>query len=210
MAKSAWITDAELEAYLAGIGVATVPDGITLADEIDAAVEAFEEIAGFSPFLQDANAANFTFDPSRRDFLDLKTYFMTVVSVTRDTSLMVEGEDYWLKPNAGAPFTHLRTRDAWSGDPQSIVINGKRGYSATIPTRLWNAVRDYAAANVYRMAVSAGTANLGAKTEISQKDVTLKFAGGSSAMGQDTASKLKNDAMGVFMTFRKLTFGGSS
>lgn len=208
MAKSAWPTGVELTTYLGGLGVSTIPAGIIAADEVLAAVEAFEEIAGFSPFLQDAAAANFTFDPPRRDWLDLGTYFMTIVSVTRDGSTMTLATDYWTRPNTGAPFNSLALNGAWCGDPQTIVVNGKRGYSATIPERLWNAVRDYAAAKVYAAAVAAGTVNLGAKTEIKQKDVTLKFAGGSSAMGQDTASKLKADAESVFYSFKRLSLGG--
>lgn len=208
MAKTDWITDEELGEYLAGIGVATVPAGIELEDEIAAAIEEFERIAGFSPFLQDENSGEYAYDPSRRDFMDLKCYFMTVESVSIDGAEQEEGLDYWLRPNSGAPYTNITTRGAWRGDPQSIVVTGKKGYSATIPVRLWNAVRDFAAAGVYQAATVAGTASLGPKTEIKQDDVTIKFAGGSSAMGQDSASRMRAGAVAVFESYRKLTIGG--
>jgi hypothetical protein len=209
MAKTAWPNTTELTNALTGLGVTSIPTGVTLQDELDAAVEMLEELSGQSPFLIEDAAADFLLDPSRRTFLDLRSRWPSITSVSIDGTAQTANEDYWAKPYGG-PYTSLEFLAAVvsNGEPHSVTVNGKRGYAATIPLRAWNAVLDYAAGKVYEKAAMSGAVSSGAVSRIKQDTVDIQFAGGSLAAGQDTASKLMNNAKQVMMSFRTPTFGG--
>lgn len=206
MAKTAWPTTAELTNRLTGLGVTSIPTGVTLQDEIDKAVEMLERESHQSPFLAESTAADFKYDPTRSNIVDLRGEWFTIVSVTVDGTALTVNEDFWLRPFNG-PYTSIEFNTVQFGDPFTIVVNGKRGVGSNIPLRAWGAVLDYAAGGVYRTASNAGTVATGSVKRIKQDSVEVEYAGGSSAMRQDTASILQDEAIGVFRSFRKLGVG---
>lgn len=208
MAKTAWPDTTELTNALTGLGVTSIPTGVTLQDELDAAVEMLEELSGQSPFLVQDDDADYLIDPSRRTFLDLRGRWVSIESVSIDGTAQTANEDYWAKPYGG-PYTSLEFLAAVvsSGEPQSVTVNGKRGYAATIPLRAWNAVLDYAAGKVYEKAAMSGAVKSGSVTEIRQDTVGIKFSGSGSG-SMSTGDKLMADAKKAMMSFRTPTFGG--
>lgn len=209
MAKTAWPTTTELTNRLTGLGVASTPTGVTLQDEIDAAVGVLERITGQKPFLVESAAADYLYDPTRRTNLALGTRWVSIDSVSISGDAQTENDDYYLKPYGG-PYTRIEFLMPLVSDgyPLSVTVNGKRGYAATIPVEIWNAVLDYAAGRVYKTAAMAGTVALGAVTEIRQDTVDIKYAGGSAAMGQDTGSRLMDNATKIMSGYARASVGG--
>lgn len=198
MAKTEWISPDQLTAYLEGLGVASIPVGVTLQDEIDAAVAELHRAIGFTPYLASASSAS-DFNPPRTRTLFLGKPYQTITDVKIGKSASSAGSsltdqvDYWPKPSAG-PFTRIEFRDSQYGDPESIEVTGVAGVSTEIDARIWNAVRDMAAAGVYRAATMGGTA-IGTPSEIEQGPVTLKLAGSGK---ESAAEQLETRAMAVF------------
>ncbi len=139
--------------------------------------------------------------------LDLRGTFTEIDEVRVDGALWVNGTDYWPKPDGG-PYSSLDLYTSFENDPLTITVEGKKGYSAMVPDDVYDAILDYASGEVYEIASFAGTVAIGPRTEIEQDDVKWKFAGGSQAQGQDTASKLRDRAEKVFARYRRLNFGG--
>jgi hypothetical protein len=206
-AKTAWPTNTELTAYLPTIGVtATIPTA-TQDDSIAEALNVAARELGFWPYLAEDTAQDYLLDPPRRSWLDLRANFFSIVSVELDGTALTINEDFWPTP-ADGPYTGLELATPWCGDPQTITVNGKRGVSDVIPDDLYRAVLRYAAGAIYEEQMMAGTVALGPVVEVEQRDMRKKFAGGSAAQGQDTASKLKNGAISVFRSYRKPGIGG--
>lgn len=211
MSKTAWPTEEEVTSRLTGLGVTSIPTGVTLQDEIDGAVEALQKATGRNPFLVQDTAADYKFDPTRNTFMSLQNRWVSITSITVADVVLTEDTDYWLKPYGG-PYTSVEFATALisDGTPLSVTVNGKRGYSATVPVEVWNAVMDYAAANVYETAAQAGTVNSGSVTKIKQDTVELTFGSSSSgSSGQSTADSLRAKAMAVFAKYAHIGFGGS-
>lgn len=206
MAKTAWPTTTELTNRLTGLGVTTIPTGVVLQDEIDKAVAVLEQVSGQSPFLMEDSAGVFKYSPPSSDWLDLKGRWATITEVSVDGEVQVENTDYYLLPYDG-PYRMIRFCGNLTGDPLTVSVTGKRGYSDTIPLDVWLAVLDYAAATVYETAQASGAVMTGPVSEIQQDSVKLKFAGGSMAEGASTANRLKDEAQRVFVSKRTLSVG---
>lgn len=209
MAKTAWPTTTELTNRLTGLGITTLPTGLALQDEIDAAVEMLEQESGQRPFKEESAAGTFELDPERRTFLDLRSRWTDIDSVEIDGDAVTAGEDYWAYPVDG-PYMWLEFTRAsvMTGLPQTIAVEGKRGYAVNIPLTVWLAVLDYAAGSIYKTAAAVGTVSAGAISEIQQDSVRLKYAGASTAAGQDTASKLMDSAVETFRRYKRPQIGG--
>ncbi len=203
MAKSAWPTTSELSEYLTGFGIASVPAGVSLQDELDAAVDAMRRYLGRT-YLQ-ASSASKDYNPPRTGTLDLGGVFTAITSVKVGKSnssagtALTDQVDYWPKP-FGGPYTYIEFRDAQYGEPESIEVTGTPGESATIPVDLWKAVRDFAASSVYGVASIAGTVTPQA-SKIKQGPVDIEFRGSSSKVSTD--QQLMNAALSVFKSYRR-------
>jgi hypothetical protein len=209
MAKTAWPTDTELTDRLNGLGVTAIPDGVDLEFEVEQAVEMLERESGISPFLADASAVTYNYDPTRSNILDLRFPWFEIDSVTVDGTALTLNEDYWLHP-INAPFRSIEFNQVLFGEPQTVVVAGKRGMGANIPARAWAAVLDYAAGSVHRVASMAGTVDMGEVKRLKQGTVEWEFGGSGSGSDQDTASKLQNAAITVFRSFRRMGVGNYS
>lgn len=209
MAQTDYPDDTALTAWLTGLGVTSIPSGIDLQDQIDAAVEELERISGQSPFLVQALNADFKFDPSRTTQLNLRSRWVSIATVTVAGDAKTEDTDFWLKPYGG-PYTYIEFDDALisDGQPLSITVNGKRGYASELPQRVYDALLNYAAGSVMRASVIAGTTAIGPKRRIKQDSVEIEYAGGSSAQGQDSASVLQERARAVFASVRSVRVMG--
>jgi hypothetical protein len=210
MAKTSWPTSADVLAYLDTLGVSQIPQGINLDDEVAAAVLALEAYADISPFLA-GEPASYDFNAPRTSRLDLGSPFATITSVcvgksaTSDGSALADQVDYWPKP-FGGPYTSIEFRDIQYGEPESVCVTGRRGYSITVPLDAWNAVRDMAAAGVYRLASMGGTVALGPASRVKQGGVDIEFSGSRSAMSTD--ERLRAAAEEVFKRYRRPTAVG--
>lgn len=158
--STSWITSTELESYLDGLGVSTIPGGITLADEIQAAADEWEAATGYLPFIVEGSDSTIRLSPGCSSLLDLRTGYVSITSVSvgagpSDTGTAITlGTEYWLRPQGAAsdskPYNFIQFAYYGGGEENSIIVVGKRGYAATIPAMAWNAVRDRAAASVVR------------------------------------------------------------
>lgn len=207
MAKTVWPITSELTSRLTGLGVSATPTGIALQDMIDMAVEQASLQTG-RQFIVDAADVEKVFDPPYTEYLDLKGDWNSVTSVEiGDTTLTIE-EDYWLVPPA-APHTSVTLASHWTLTPQTVTVTGKRGIG--IPTAVWLAVLDYAAAMVLQTSIGVGSSVAGPVTEIKQDSVTLKYGSGSSSSGGSAgtlAEQLKASAEDVFKRYQRLSVGG--
>lgn len=207
MPLTSWPSTAELDSRLSGLGVASFPAGLDKQRCIDAAVDMLEQVSGQKPFLIEAAAADWSFDPSRRDEIVLNGRWPEIDSVTLDGGTLTLGEQYWLQPYGG-PYTSVKFLTPFTGLPQSLVVNGKQGYADEIPPTAWEAVLDYACVRPVRAAVQAGTITPGGVSEIDQGTVKLKFgtsSGSSASMTLD--QQLEQGALKVFAGFRSFRAG---
>ncbi len=155
---TAWITSSELTSYLNSLGVTTMPSGIDLDDEVQAAIDQFEAETGYIPFLAETVDSTTLYDPNGTEMLDLLSGYVSITSVSVGVPLGGSGTEvdegsYWFGwPSSPAsrsqPIQFLRFVSPQYGDPGSIAVVGKRGFGSTIPQRAWNAVRDMAASSV--------------------------------------------------------------
>lgn len=205
MAKSAWITPAELTAYLTGLGLSSIPAGITLQDEIDGAVAVFEKILGISPYLAIASDS-YDYSPPRSAFLDLGGSFTAITVIKTGKSLtdagtaQTEGQDYWLRP-FGGPYTSVELSSREYGDPDSIEVTGTKGVTANIAVDLWNGVRDYAAAGVLEMGVATGLVTQGPVSRVKQGGLDVEVGNGSKTAPY--YESLRDRSLKVFKSYRR-------
>ena len=152
MSKTAWITEPELATYLAALGVAR-PAGVTLTDVIAAVVSEWERRTGWSPFVAESTASVATFAATDGNgILRLPSGYTSITSITVDGLAMTSGLDYAVWPETQTPISRVQFRGCVQTAPPSIVVTGKRGWGATIPDDVWQAVRARAAYAVNAMA----------------------------------------------------------
>lgn len=145
---SAYPTLAELTARMEAEGL-TVPSNAQ--NRIYAAIERWEGLTGFKPFLGATSATARTFDPpSTNEYLNFDGGFWAITSVVCDGDTLTETDDYDLLPlNAAAddrPWTALRFRRHMGSKLASIVVTGKRGYAEELPYEVYEAIMDGAIA----------------------------------------------------------------
>lgn len=175
-----WPTETEMTAYLGGLGV-TVPAGIDLEAEVAAAVEKLNEVCG--GLFQEGVEADFDYLQPRSHTLILGRYFTAITSITyKDSGDTIPVSSYRPLP-LGGPFTRIEFLGRMTGS-DLLVVEGNPGVTADIPQRVWNAVRDYAAASVM------GKTPAGLASSIDQGDIAVKYAqgvtmGGSLMVGAD-------------------------
>lgn len=202
MSKSAWPNVAEVTSRLEGLGVTVIPAGISVQDEIDAAIACLHRAIGFSPFLA-GSETTYDYDAPRSFTLLLGAPFFTVTGVKINKSNdyagddLTEGIDYWLKPGVPYGWIDLATRQY--GDDQSIEVTGKKGVTDDIPVDLWNAVRDYAAASVLEVAVGTGAVMAGPVSNVRQGAVSVDFG----TKSEPLYVTLRDKSLEVFKAYKR-------
>lgn len=197
---AAYPTTAEAEAYVSSLNLGLTAAQITallMATKIDAAIDAFESLVGWSPFLAAGADSSRRYDPpgpqaSRAPWalyrgggkrLDLDggltaapTALVTGYSATEPGTTLTLETDYFLWPaNAaakGQPYTAIEFNASQSGMPQSIRITGRFGYSQTVPDDVFQAILQYAASLA---AAQMGAIISGGVVEWREKDITEKY-----------------------------------
>lgn len=209
MAKNAWPTAAEVQSFLEGLGVSTIPPGVDLDGQVAEAVGAFHRIAMVKAYLAEESAA-FDFNPPRTRLLDLGHPFFAVSDVKVGKSASDAGSSitdqiaWWGKP-FGGPYRYIEFRDAQYGEPESLEVTGRRGVTDDIPVDLWNAVRNHAAGGVYRFATITGVVTAGVPKRIKQGGVEIQYgssSSGSSGSSSNFADGLQEAAEAVFRRHR--------
>lgn len=165
---SAYPAATAVSAYVAGAGV-SVPTGFTSAmfdTHAYAAVNEWERLTDYRPFLAAMAAVSLYFDPPgpnrttelrggyQRLVLDRG---FTVISEVRsgitvdDTAgtVLTAGTDYRLwpvnAPSDSQPYTCIDFIAVQRGEPNSVKVTGTAGYSATINAEVYQAVLELAA-----------------------------------------------------------------
>lgn len=209
MSKSAWPTTTELTDRLTGLGVTTIPTGVSLQDELDGAVAALHRAIGYSPYLAGVSAS-YDYTPPRSFTLLLGGPFFTVTGVktnkTNDYAgdALTEGVDYWLK--GLGPYSYIEFETRQYGDPNSIEVTGQRGATDDIPVDLWKAVLDYAAAGVMEQSVGTGQTTAGPMTSVKQGAMSVSFA----SQTEPLFETLRKKALGTFAGYKRTVLVGAS
>lgn len=211
---SAWPTNTELTNYLTGLGF-SAPSGITVADEITAAVTQWEMDVKWSPW-KEVTSGSIYLDPNNSDVLLLPKPYTAITEVKIGVNAplsvagtaLTEGSGYFkmsLKPgDSTKPIIGLKFTSIITGQVQSIKVTGTAGYQATIDQAVWGAVRDLAAAKIIKLAQIKAASDLsdagaGALTEIKQENVTLKF---DNSEASSTVSRLMANYEAIVAAYR--------
>ena len=180
----------DVQALLTSLGL-TVPSGYSLDDAASAAVEQWERLTGWTPFLQDASATARYFDPPGTPapgrgygpfggsrMLPLRAGIVSqsaITSVVANGRTLASGTDYRLGPlNALAnkrPYSRIEFTVPIFGQASSIVITARWGGYASVPQEVFNAIRRQAASD---LAVDRSTGGLSSGiVQLKDDDVSI-------------------------------------
>lgn len=213
---SGWISNTDLATYLTGLGF-TAPSGITVADEITAAVDQWEKDTRWDPWDEDASTTLYL-TPNDQDTIFLPKPFTAITEVKSGVNVplsiagtvLTEGSAWFplsvIPGDTTKPIYAIRFSSRQSGAVDSISVTGTPGYQATIDQRVWQAVRDLAAALIIekaqiKAAAALSIAGAGALTEIKQENVTLKFDGSEMA---GTAARLRSSYDSAVKVYKRM------
>lgn len=152
MSKSAYPTEADLQAFLIAAGIsAEAPSGV--GTYASGAAEEWEMKTGYKPFLADSADSTEYFDgPAPSCYLDLRGGYVSITSLATgitatDTTGTVQtvNSDYF-PVYSGDTIVGIDFNAPLFGK-RTIKIVGKRGYSASIPDEVYNAILQKAAAD---------------------------------------------------------------
>jgi hypothetical protein len=160
---NAWPTVADLTTFegFAGFDVST-RGNTYLQDAIDAAVEEWEKITLFEPFLIPSNATATLerLDPPGGRILRLPNGYVEVEEVRIGVAkgeagdLQEEEEDYFLGPSSapgkGKPYLEIEFTREPRGRPRSLSVKGIAGYTRNLTKDVWEAVLQGAAADLVK------------------------------------------------------------
>lgn len=209
MSKTAWPTVQEVTDRLTGLGVTSIPTGVSLSDEIAAAVSALHRAIGYSPYLA-GDSASYEYNPPNSFILLLGGPFFTITAVKINKSAtyagdsLTEGVDYWRKKSV--PYGYIEFSSRQYGDPDSIEITGKKGATDDIPVDLWKAVLDHAAAGVLEQSIATGATTTGPVSSVKQGQMSVEFGNQTEPM----FTTLRTRSMEVFKTYRRPALVGAS
>lgn len=208
-----WISNTDLTTYLTGLGF-TAPSGITVADEITAAVDQWERDTRWDPWDEETSTTIYL-TPNDQDTIFLPKPFTAITAVKTGVNVALSIAGTTITKGSGwfplslipgdttKPIYAIRFSSRQSGAVDSISVTGTPGYQATIEQRPWQAVRDLAAALIIEKAQIAAASALsiagaGALTEIRQENVTLKFDGSEASGTVARLRKSYEDAVKVY------------
>jgi hypothetical protein len=178
---SAYPATSDVVARLVAGGLAVSPEHADLLTaQLAASVREFERAVDLVPFLAPAGAYTRQLDPPivRNGILILDRPLASLVSVAYqpigDTSqTLVAADEYTPLPAAapadGRPYTQIAfAAHRWPGPlgypfRGSIYVNGRWGYSTTVPDDVWEAIAGRAAARAFphvRTAQTGGVASV--------------------------------------------------
>jgi hypothetical protein len=165
---TAYPTSTAVSAYVAAAGV-SIPTGFGLTQfgyHVDAAIDEWERLTEYRPFLAATASASFYYDPpgpnrtaeSRGGYkrLLLDRGFTAIGEVrngitTTDTAgtVLTAGTDYrpWPKnaPSDSQPYTAIDFVSVQYGEPESVKVTGTAGYATAINSEVFQSVLELAA-----------------------------------------------------------------
>jgi hypothetical protein len=176
-----------------------IPAGFTAADIIAGAVEEFERLTGWEPFLAATDPVTRQYDPTFG--FTLRTHpFYTVTGVTVSGVAKTAGTEYYTLPhNAaadGVPITSIRFERALQGKPAEVSVTGRQGYGVSIPLDAWNAVLKRAVAQCLELAAGPS----GSVAEIEQGLVKVKYG---QEAGRGTIDRFTNEFKQVVRRYKR-------
>jgi hypothetical protein len=154
---TAYPTTDELQTFLEDQGL-TAPADAQLNLHRLRAIEDLEVRTGYRPFLADASESEWRFDPPAfHSPLNLSGGFWAIsevriglTDIDTDGTLLTEETDYILLPNnhiaLNRPIEEIQFVVSPGSRARSIKIKGARGFSATIPSDVYQAIIERAAA----------------------------------------------------------------
>ena len=155
MSQTNYPNEAALQAFLVNAKiVATAPEGVAMY--VDGAVEEWESKTGYTPFLGDSEDSTEYFDgtaPLR--YLDLRGAYTSITSVhygvtsDSDGTLGTLNSDYFLHYFKGA-IVGIEFTGMISGN-RTIKIVGKKGFCTELPSSVYRAILEKAAADAMPM-----------------------------------------------------------
>lgn len=167
-----WPQPADVQQLLMAAGLWPTASGqqatatTEIAVALPATVAAFERRTGWLPFLAGDTSTRAFDGPDVRGLLDLNSGLIEITSLTVAGQPYIENTDYWLRasnapfplaPYDGIQFTSRALALNTMLAPNQIMITGRWGYGATLPSDVWDAVRGGAAALTAPRLASAST-----------------------------------------------------
>lgn len=190
-------TIADMEARLEEMGITPAADALLTAD-LTGAIDRWEELTGFAPFLADDANTDWYYQPSGTNLIDFDGGFVEISAVKTSVSyanpsgvVAVLGRDYTPKPDNATsrnkPYTYLKFAFPLASETEATVkVTGKKGYAVSIKQDVWNAILAYALAPT--IAQSIIKSSEGAQ-KVKQDTVEYDFGakGGTAIMTADDA-----------------------
>jgi hypothetical protein len=169
-------TAAEMVTRLGLMGV-TLTTG-QVAPFLARAVSTWEGLT-YSPFKAEASPGTYTLDPGGAQERLLPTAFTAITVVTLN-GVNLTSTQYRLLPRSGGPLTRIEFTSPVIEGPNALTVTGTRGYSATIPDEVYEAVMGYAVAAA-RKAMNSGDGPL-SKVKQDTVEYTYDTGGGKDAL----------------------------
>lgn len=167
-----------------------------------AAVDEFERLTGYTPFLSDGTSTPRTFDGPGSPILPLNAGLLSLTSLTINTTPYTQNQQFVLSPpdaaNNRRPYTYLDFGSGWGGSAgnvgdwgfgfgvgsqvglgtlgtgrRSIVVTGVWGYSLTLPFDVKRALLHRGAVELAPDLMHAVSAGVSQRTE---GDETVKYS----------------------------------
>lgn len=150
MPRTSYPVAADLQAALeeAQLFDAGLAGSLELACEV--AAETWEHECDWGPFLAKADETTRHFNVRASDVVRFEGGLVDVPSsVVCDGVALVEGETFWMEPEAasewGKPYTQMRFARRIQTGARGLVVTGFWGYCRELPPDVWNAVLSRAA-----------------------------------------------------------------
>jgi len=191
-----------VNAYLTGLGL-TVPAGLTVADLILASIQEWEFAVGVAPWFVNSTstATSKTVTPMGEVTIHIPPCAdVTAVSIGSQT--LVEGTDYWVKPDLAEanfrPVTYIEFEPRIIGWAQELTITGRWGYQTQVFESVYQLIMDLTVSKILEAAqmkavLAQSLAASGPVTEVKQENLTIKYGGGgSSGSGGGFTSTVQN------------------
>lgn len=212
MSYATWPTTTHVASAIAPL---TMPTYIVVSELLTGLVSEIERYTGYKPFAVEAtNSDRRMSTPFSGDDVWFDTGYVSVEDVYLDATTDTNGTEQTLGTDfvlvGDGPYEGIKLFSKRRFAPHSIRVVGKRGFSATIPTDLWEAVLLKAAQPAFTAAMNAASASASGGTveEVKQGPVTIKFSAtsdGSFAGFSGTAEEIEARWQGALMKYQRIS-----
>jgi hypothetical protein len=192
-------TATDLTTYLAARNI-TAPSNLLV--HLNAAIDEWERLTGYMPFLAETSDSTSHFDPPTfTRVLDLQRGYTSITSVAVGVSdddptgtVLTAGKDYFAIPYNGTTIEALRFIASPGTRPRSIKVVGKKGYATFVPDDAFRAILVRAAHFAMQ---NLGSANL---VSMKEGDISLQFQqkGGELDLWQNAIAKYTRIPVGEY------------